>query len=398
MLTLVTASPGGGKSQYVIERFILDLIRDNEAAIAAWKEPTEEQPVPPVRRHVFANINGLDVGAIHALVGGHVVQPSPLDWRTCPDGSVVIYDEAQQDHLFRASGKPGAPMVPNPDYVRGNGQPEQIEDERMTRLDTHRHRGFDIVMVTQDQGLVHHWAKKFVGCHLHLNRPSGAELITVYEWSKVQASPDDYFAKRDADCHTRRMNPATWKLYKSATIHTHKFSMPKGAKYAIRTFLALALLIPLGFGSLAVWGGREIPEPSPEIMDTLKPLLPQEAAPPPAASGQFAWSAAGRVAPINGCAAGRHCRCWDFDGQVIDMDEGTCRNLAEGIIPMPIDLNRFMTSGAAVGEGAGGGAAPAPPAPSASLVGVSTAPTSLGSTAQGDVQGNSPSTLSSSGG
>lgn len=376
MLYLVTAKPGSGKTQYVIERFILDLIRENEAEIAAWRE-SDDTPSPPLRRQVFANINGLDVEAIHALVGGLPIRPAPNDWRDAPDGSVVIYDEAQQEHLFPATGKPGLP-----------------DDERIARFDTHRHRGFDIVLVSQDPALVHHWARKFVNCHVHLSRPSGAELITVRQWPAVQSNPDDFFAQKEADTHTRRMDKAVWKLYKSATVHTHKFAMPKGAKYAIRAFLALALIIPLGFCGVAALARKDLPKPEPDaspgITQQLAPLMPSTYAVPIGNSHAYAWRHAPTVEPINGCASGTHCRCWDFDGKVVDMDEAACRNLAEGITPMPIDLNLFRNQRNERREEGGGRASEAPAPLRASLPGVITRPTSVGDPMQGHVWGTAP--------
>jgi hypothetical protein len=375
MLYFVTAKPGSGKTQYVIERFILDLIKENEAEIAAWK-PSEEQPAPPLRRQVFANINGLDVAAVQARVGGLRVLPAPDDWRECPDGSVVIYDEAQQEHLFPATGKPGL-----------------TDDARIARLDTHRHRGFDIVLVSQDPALVHHWARKFVNCHIHLSRPSGAELMNVRQWTGVQSNPDDFFVQKDADTHTRRMDKTVWKLYKSATVHTHKFAMPKGAKYAIRVFLALCVIIPLGFLALAMFtmgGAKAEAQDQGGAFSSLAPLVPGVTAPALSSSVAYAWRDAAPVEPINGCAAGRHCRCWDFEGKVVDMEESACRNLAEGISPMPIDLNLFRNErrdGREEGESRVG-AAPAP-LPS-TAAGVGTQAGAVGNPQQGHVWGNSP--------
>lgn len=356
MLNLLTALPGSGKSQYAIERFIID----------------ERKANPD--RPIYANIKGLRIDALQAMTGGAPVHPSPDDWRTCPDGSLIIYDEAQQRHLFPATGKPGLP-----------------DDPRISDFDTHRHRGMDIVLITQDPALVHHWARKFVGRHLHLERPSGAELMTVREWGRAQSNPDDHFAKQDADMHTRRMNPAIWPLYDSATVHTHKFQMPKGAKYAIRVFAAVALLIGLLFGGLAVFGGPDVEAAA--------------AVPPPAASSSIDAALAlvtpapapAPMSPINGCASGRFCRCWNFDGEVVPMDDAACRNLAEGYTPMPIDLNLFK-SGSSAPEG-GGRVREAPPAPgsdSNGVVGVQTRPETVGSGTMGAMQGRMPETLRAS--
>lgn len=388
MLYLLTATPGSGKSQYAIERFVLDAIRENEADIADWhKNKARQDKPPPQRRQVFCNIKGLTrpdrVAKIQAMVGGLPVLDAPDDWRQCPDGSMVIYDEAQQKHLFRATGTPGVPMIKSASGA-------MVEDERITALDTHRHRGFDIVLITQETGLIHHWAKKFVGCHIDLERTSGAEMMTVREWGKVQPNPADHFAREAADTSLRMMHKSTWELYDSATIHTHKFRVPAGAKWAVRTFLALAILIPLGFFVLAKWFG-----------DDAAAAAPADAAPSDVVSAsvfvpQLPAPAAVAASGINGCAAGRHCRCWDFAGQLMPMDEGTCRNYAEGVIPMPLDLNRFQGGSRRPDQGESGGEREAPPAPRA-VAGVRTDPTTVGSASAGSVQGRAPETLRASG-
>lgn len=385
MLYLLTAPPGSGKTQYAIERFILDTIRKNEAEIAAWKKKRNPDTPPPLRRQVYTNIKGMmrpdRVAKIQAMVGGLPILESPDDWRECPDGSMVIYDEAQQKHLFRATGAPGVPTIKN-----AAGQ--VVEDERITALDTHRHRGFDIVLITQEVGLVHHWAKKFVGCHIDLERVAGAEMMTVREWGKYQPTPGDYHARQNADTSLARMHESTWELYDSATVHTHNFQMPKGARFAIRMFLALAVLLPLMFWAVGQWGAPDAEAAAPPaeveavgegVPEVFRPLVAPAA---PAAP----------VVGINGCALGRHCRCWDDNGQVMQMDDARCRNLAEGIEPMPINLNRFQGSSGRPDQGASGGIGEAAPAPRAAS-GVRTSPRSVGSPTAGHMQGNAPETV-----
>ena len=389
MLYLLTAPPGSGKTQFAIERFILDTIRENERDIADWhKNPARQDKPPPLRRQVYTNIKGITrpdrVAKIQAQVGGAPVLLAPDDWRETPDGSMLVYDEAQQKHLFRATGKPGVPYLPNGD-----------EDERITGLDTHRHRGFDIVLVTQEQGLIHHWAKKFVNAHIHLERPNNAEMMTVREWPTVQTNPDDHFAKQAADTSFRRMDRSTWELYDSATVHTHKFKMPAGAKWAVRTFLALVVLLPLGFFGLAKCSGPDA-QASPGQEADKRASVEQVTAMLPA--GMVALPKPPPPSGINGCvASARSCRCWDFDGVLLPFDEGTCRSYAEGITPMPLNLNLFRSGGQSPGQGGRKGEASPAPADRASS-GVGTPPASVGSPTQGAMQGTMPETLRASSG
>ena len=385
MLYLLTAPPGSGKSQYAIERFILNTIRENEAAIAAWQKIKNPDKPPPIRRQVFTNIKGMlqpeRVAKIQAMVGGLPLLESPLDWRDAPDGSMIIYDEAQQKHLFRATGTPGVPMVKNAAGVL-------VEDERITALDTHRHRGFDIVLITQEVGLVHHWAKKFVGCHVDLERVAGAEMMTVREWGKYQPTPADYHARQAADTSVTMMHKSTWELYDSGTIHTHNFTMPRGAKFAIRGFLMLAVLLPLAFW----WAASSVASDPAPVAD----VVGQGSVSAVSLPGLPTPAVVVAAAPsINGCAAGRHCRCWDDAGVQMVMDDATCRNLADGIVPMAINLNRFQGSGGQR-QGGTGDRGEAPPSPGA-LVGVATSPTSVGSAVQGSMQGRMPDVLRASG-
>lgn len=319
MLTLITGRPGTGKTQYAISRFIIDERKDN-----------------PDRR-IYTNIKGLKLDKLQALTGGETVGPAPNDWRDLPDGSLVIYDEAQQEHLFPATGRPGAPT-----------------DERLLRFDTHRHRGFDIVLISQDSSLVHHWARKFVGRYIHLERHDGLESTSVSQWEEV-VDPSDYHSRQRADKSSRRMDPAIWQVYDSATVHTHKFKVPQGAKNALR--FGLGAMFFLAFLAFGLWWYLQ-PE-TPPVVEASIPS-PSAAFVPSPVSTAMAWRESPTVAPINGCASSeRRCRCWDFDGRMLDLDDATCRNLAEGHISMPLDLNRFQGQGG--GRAAARGERDAPP-------------------------------------
>ncbi len=312
MLTLITGRPGTGKTQYAIARFIVDERKDNP------------------NRRIYANIKGLKLDKLQAITGGQLVGPAPDDWRELPDGSLVIFDEAQQENLFPATGKPGAPT-----------------DERLLRFDTHRHRGFDIVLITQDASLVHHWARKFVGRFIHLERHDGLESTYVSQWEEV-VDPSDFHAKQRADKSTRKMDSAIWEVYDSATVHTHKFKVPAGAKSALR----FALFLAVCFAFIAWWIWDAVASPLDDRLQESPPTLVanEEFASVSLSSPANAWRDAPTVQPINGCAASEiRCRCWDFEGAMLDLDEATCRNLAEGVAPMPIDMNRFMSRGGGVG-------------------------------------------------
>lgn len=72
-------------------------------------------------RSVYTNIDGFDYEGVNPL-------PENDDWANTPDGSVVIYDEAQQFEFFKYKGR------------------EKLStDPRVKDLETHRHTGQEVV-------------------------------------------------------------------------------------------------------------------------------------------------------------------------------------------------------------------------------------------------------------
>lgn len=329
MLTLLTGKPGACKTQYAIKRWIFETRQDKD-------EATKGRPI-------YTNITGLRADLIQQRAGGPAVLPAPDDWRETPEGSLIIYDEAQ--FLWPATGKPGVP-----------------DDPRLTELATHRKGGRDIVMITQDPTLVHHWARKFISQHVHVHRPNQQESSVVYQWNTYRSDPEDHFAIKEADESRYSQDKTIWEVYDSATIHTHKFKMPPGSRWAIRFALVIALAVLVALGAMWWTSKSRAAEAATSGKDRIEmpgahaPRSNTDTAKEPTQaqlSLMYQWrETTPTVRPINGCVASdRRCRCFDFDGLMLDLDEATCRNLAVGNIPMPMDLNRF--------QGHGGSSAPA---------------------------------------
>ena len=326
MLTLLTGKPGAGKSQLLVKRFILDVRQDKDAAVS--------------QRPIYTNISGLEAAEIQRRVSGPLVLQAPDDWRSTPEGSLCIYDEAQ--FLFPATGTPGAPT-----------------DPRLIELATHRKGGRDLVMATQDGTLVHHWARKFVGQHVHVHRPNNMASSIVYQWNDYRSNPLDHFAVKDADESRFAHDPKVWELYESATIHTHKFKMPAGSRWIIRAsiVLALAILGSLAWVAFGLNGDSQADAASGKhSIKTGQKVIPAENVKAvamalnddkPVLSPAYAWrTSAATVEPINGCvASASRCRCFDFEGRLLDLEIDQCKRLASGQDMMPLDLNRFQSGG-----------------------------------------------------
>lgn len=233
-LKLVTAPPGTGKTLLLI-KMIFEYLKQG--------------------RRVYANIDQLKIEEVLPI-------PHNADWRDLPDGSVVIYDEAQEHAAFSADD-----LVDFPEYVES----EQLEHENVTAYNSrlrkekkeydreykryaesikdiargfqvHRHFGFDIILATQDQSLLNNLAKKCVGEHYHLTRPFGLRGNMIFFWRRLVSSPDSRAEKSAAEWKKHiNFNKNYFNLYRSANVHTHKASIP--VKYIIVFIIIIGLCI-----------------------------------------------------------------------------------------------------------------------------------------------------------
>ncbi|MEG2359072.1 zonular occludens toxin domain-containing protein [Acinetobacter sp.] len=188
--------------------------------------------IPPVRQ-IYSDINGLRVDD---------VLESPDDWRTCPDGSIIFYDEVQNRSIYKNT----------------KAKNEIIED-----LTVHRHRGFDIWFITQFPILIHTEVRAVVGQHYHLFRPWGLPQAYVHVWSYAVVDPNSFSKKRAAERTFRFSYPKkVFKMYTSSTMHTHKIHLPKKLiLYAFGIGLGLVMMYR-GFSGGTIFN---------EGTDTVKP-------------------------------------------------------------------------------------------------------------------------------
>lgn len=153
------------------------------------------QPV----RTIYSNIKALKIDYVRNLV---------IDWRTCPDGSIIAIDEVQ--------------LVPP--YNDNKNKNYEIVQE----LTIHRHRGFDFWFITQSPSYLHPTIKELISCHLHITRPYW-RTPKVYQFGSLRAYPNTLVNK--LNCESKfSFKPADsiFKLYKSTSIDTSKKRTPKG--------------------------------------------------------------------------------------------------------------------------------------------------------------------------
>lgn len=167
MITLLTGVPGSGKTAAAVDL----LCREFKDRV-------------------------LYVDGLNGLTLEHV-ELDVLQWHLdVPDGAVIIVDEVQR------KWRPRGPGGKVPDSVAA--------------LETHRHRGIDFIIITQNPRLVDSNVRDLVGRHIHI-RDTGWMGRWWYEWPECSAS----VAWKACQNKRRYKLPShVFKLYKSASIHT----------------------------------------------------------------------------------------------------------------------------------------------------------------------------------
>lgn len=197
-ITLVTGLPGHGKTLYSLVR---------------WKELAEREGRP-----VFHS-SGLSADGIPGLSLPWQAW-DPLKWFQLPAKALMLMDECQR--VFPIRG-------------RGADVPEHVR-----QLETHRHLGLDLVLITQDPMLIDPHVRRLVDRHFHVVRSFGMERATVHEY--VNGVRDMVSKSRgDSIRHTFSFPKSAYAWYRSAEVHTVKRRIP------VRAVLMLAApLVALG--------------------------------------------------------------------------------------------------------------------------------------------------------
>ena len=188
MITLVTGTPGSGKSAYSLS-LMLSMIKQGR--------PLFVHGVPDLNiPHIAVSCESPTCDVCRALDWPLLYRmPSADRWHEwAPDGAVLWFDEVQHVHRPRASGS----KVP----------------EVVSSYETHRHKGLDFFMVTQHPRLIDANVRQLVGRHVHL--VSSWKGRSMYEWPEVADNPQSTSgAIKSAYALPKHVFP----LYKSATVH-----------------------------------------------------------------------------------------------------------------------------------------------------------------------------------
>jgi len=316
VIELKTGVPGSGKT--------LSAVHELAARIARWdKHPDEARPV------FVHGVKGLKLphAVLPVSAGARGVGSVP-DWDAVPDGALILIDEAQD--LF----PPRSTQSQAPAHVAW--------------LNTHRHRGIDMVVITQHPKLVDGALRALVGKHQHFRRLFGGGRSIVYEWDSCS---DSLSGLKTAVTSHFGFPKAAFAHYHSAELHTKQsFRLPL---WLVIPFIALAigaLTIPKAYSTIANGiSGRSVSAAVPASAplggaERGLPVVPEGAA-----SGAAGVSVAEPSPPrVAGCVSmGPKCLCIDRGGVALSVPEEVCRTNAVVLGQLiPYDTEHRVPTGA----------------------------------------------------
>lgn len=319
-ITVITGTPGAGKTLYAIEKLLLPLV-------GTAVEQTVDGQLVSHPRTIYTNIKGLTID--HELIGpgGEWTQDKGGDWSFkgngqglrdwhlwAKPGSVIVFDEVQQFWKPRANGSPVPPDIGG--------------------LETHRHMGLDFVIITQNVMLIDRNIQALIGRHLHVRRMANLALAIVYEWDHCSKS---LMYSKSLTKSPWRYDKKIFKLYHSSDLHTKQpRAIPGLVWFILIGLLAAAVLGPTMYGRMKTRFNPPplvVEKPKGSSHQIAPPSLPASAAPGQvdplhSPNGQALPAQSGQVQAVPvfaGCARLREvCQCYDSAAQVVEKPAEFC--------------------------------------------------------------------------
>lgn len=301
MITLISGLPGAGKTLFAL----------------SWVERLAKAEGRTVYYH-----------GIRDLALPWVPLEAGESWYQQPTGSVIVIDEAQR--VFRPRGA-------------GTRVPAHVE-----ALETHRHQGHDLILITQRVNLLDSNLRGLVEQHFHVIRKWGGHKAVVYEWRECQEGKITRTAKANASRRFDWKYPAAmFSAYKSAELHTHKKAVPAKVMFMWATPVIALGLGWVGWNQIksatdvskvtgvasassnsgkSVSGGPAGVETAQQYLAKHEPRVPGLAYTAPIYDRVTAATRA--PYPAMCIASAARCRCYTEQATLLAMPEPLCRQLA----------------------------------------------------------------------
>lgn len=340
MIDLYTGLPGHGKTLLAVTA-LAKLLKQWETPKGAadkrelWVWGIKDLNIPHKVIEVWPD-TGKRGDPIPLDARGRPLCTLAMDWGDIPDGSLVIIDESQ--YLFPVRG-PSHKALPHVSY-----------------LNTHRHAGLDIWLITQHPKLIDNASRRLIDKHTHIRRIFSFPRAVTYEWAYCD---DGLTGLKKATMGQFNYPKSTYALYKSAEIHTkNTFKKPWWIWLPVAAIPVAVWAIPGALGGLGnVVGGKGVTStPAKPAATASAPLAPASkpvdhapaqlpAVPDPAVAS--APVSAASAPKWSGCIAVRNrCTCYASDGQKAPAEPGMCEDHTGAGLPtkaaeIPASLDRF---------------------------------------------------------
>lgn len=213
MITLITGTPGTGKTIYAVWHEIKKAIEKGRTVYVSGI-PKLTLPASPLSDHEVRNW-------YHTCPKENPEDPDEIaKLSTIDEGALVVIDEVQR--LWRPAGAGAI----SPDIAA---------------LEIHRHHGMDFVVMTQHPSLLHRNVRALVGKHIHLRKTAlGSFLYEFPEWCE---NPQTKGARTACVSSRYKLPKAAFDLYESASLHV---KTSKRLPVQLLTFFVVLLLLPVG--------------------------------------------------------------------------------------------------------------------------------------------------------
>lgn len=319
MIYLITGVPGSGKTLYAVSTLVKKL-----AAEKFVNKDGQEQD----RRIVVDGIKNLLLP--HELMAELTEDDKGnfscegqglLNWSTwCLPGDVLVIDEIQRYWRPRGMGvKP----------------PSMIKE-----LETHRHKGIDFVIITQNPMLIDQNVRRLVGRHQHIRRVLGMQRAIIYDWDGCSV---DINRTKTATTSFFNYPKSAYSLYKSSELHTkQRQKIPPWLIVPVLAIIGGVVLAPTAIATMknsvtgkGVSSAPSLSAPSPRPAAAASSagvaVLPAGAASVPSAVVDPVIDPV-ELPEFAGCVAvGKKCGCVNDVGKFVLVADQLCRSHIEGL-------------------------------------------------------------------
>jgi zona occludens toxin len=190
MITLITGTPGSGKTAYALDMMLRLQKLDNSRKLFVHGIPNLKVP----HEIVVCDSKTCDYCTTLLDRDSHLHAAKWHEW--AEQGSIFFFDEVQNIHRPRH----GSAAVP----------------DCVATYEVHRHRGLDFFMITQNPMLIDGNIRALVSRHIHLTATWARRV--QHEWAQCKT---DLSSTLDESIKSSYVLPKNvFKLYKSASLHT----------------------------------------------------------------------------------------------------------------------------------------------------------------------------------